>query len=932
MTTLNDSEALQSNDNATVIVQTPTQAVPAPVYSLTIPGTIPGVFNTLKATNGYSFIRPFATQIPGSRMYGPFNGITKAQIDAQAVSNVGWEVSITDGTTLTLMALVPRFYTLSFSKEWSNEGSGQIVIDRSDPIFGMMTMSQGAGTDLVNKENIITVYYEGAQVFEFLAQSIDETQVDATTEQQPVTISGPGTANTLQRAKVFSPGFPNVVYKITSVADSFSSPKINTTLWNLTDPSNLANGTIYVDTSSGAAANIGRAYPTYTAPALSGGPFDITNCGISASIKPIALPSPPTNLFVNPDFANGVQGWDANTSAVQNAGAGLGLYTGDSQDGTGNCMEVDCTSASVSAQGAEQTFTGQPAWTNYWIIGWVKWISGEPPTVVAKDTTNNVIASTSVVSVKNEWVQLGLPFQTGINGNATVVVSFNSGPTAGQSHFLLSNTSMYQNVSETYTRMTVADISDPTNNYAEFFLDWGASFLGEVSNNGDVQNFTLRPAYDPIYDAYWRLREFNGSIYFDTSPDGATWNTLGSAPYSWDASNVSISFSTSYGEQIPWDVVTGFLPMQVKDINSGTNPGLVNTYSSVPNMSIFLDLLKQAQRRGCVPYILPQFTVAKDSAGKPWTDTASLSVANGGDLETQLQASVAAIAGDWIMQPGFQLYAGNPGSLGTDHSDTVIFHQSGQMTTSERLRVRDQIANYVVAEDGSGNLTLSQDATSIGQWDHREGYVQSQSPTTVATLQQMSDAALREYKDELSSRTLEVPPDLPARKVFHDYDVGDWVGVQDSDLSLIESLRVMVIAVSVDQTENTTVELTLNSRIMLLSEMMSNLLTKIGSTAAAQVLPAPGASAQQIGGSVTSGTTPALVNYAQVVGDGSTTVFPVVHSLGTKSVHLSVWGTASPFTLLAPSNYTVTADSTSQVTVTFSTAPTVGQYRIVVSL
>lgn len=931
MTTVNDSDVISSSDSATVIVQTPQPSVPSPKYSLSIPGTIPGRFNILKSSKPFSFLKPFATQIPGSPMYGPFNGLTQATQAANVVSNVGWEVSVTDGTTLTLMALVPRFYNLSFSKEFAGEGSGQIVIDRSDPVFSMMTMAQGAGTDLIDKENVFTIYYEGLPVFDFYAETVDESQVDASTEQQPVTISGPGTARSLQWAKVFSPGFPNVVYKITSLADTFSSPKVNTTLWNLTAPTNIQQGTIYIDTQHSAAAITGRPYPTYPAPALSAGPFDMTNCGVSVQVSPIGQANPPTNQITNGTMALGTQGWNSASSAIQNSGASLSPFTGDSQDGSGQSLQVFCPVQTQTKMGAEQQVSGLPANTYFQVSGWVKKIQGFNPVLQVRDLTNNTtFPSVTAVAVVGQWIQVSCSFSTGPTANASVLVSFNSGPTSGQpSKFLLQNVYMYSGVPQTYTTMTIAPTSQPAKNYAQIQLNWWNTFNATIVNNGVVQNIVLKSAYDPVEDAYWRIREFNKTVFFETSPDGVNWVTLGSGTYLWNPSSVSVSFSAAYDSHITAAVVNTLLPALFSNINNGLNPGLINAYSSVPNMAIFLDLLNQAQRRGCIPFVLPQFTVTTDSAGIPWTDTASLTVDNGGDLETQLQASIAAVPGDWVMQPGFQLFAGNPGSLGEDQSSTVIFHQSGQMMTSERLRVRDQIANYIVCSDGTGNLVLAEDLLSGEEWGHREGYVESASPTTTQTLQNMANAALREYKDEQTSRTIDVPPNLPARRVFIDYDVGDWIGVQDTNLYDIETLRVMTISATVDQSENVTVELTLDSRIMLLSELMNNLLQKIGASAAAQVLPAPGAAARKVTVSQTSASSS---SYTQIVGDGSTTVFPIVHALGTKSCHVSIWGTASPFSLLAPSAYSVTADSPQQVTVTFTSAPTAGQYRIVVSL
>jgi hypothetical protein len=63
------------------------------------------------------------------------------------------------------------------------------------------------------------------------------------------------------------------------------------------------------------------------------------------------------------------------------------------------------------------------------------------------------------------------------------------------------------------------------------------------------------------------------------------------------------------------------------------------------------------------------------------------------------------------------------------------------------------------------------------------------------------------------------------------------------------------------------------------------------------------------------------------VGDGSATTYTVTHSLGTRDVLVQVTRVASPYDVVIAD---VAAATESTVTVTFATAPTSNQYRVVV--
>jgi hypothetical protein len=76
------------------------------------------------------------------------------------------------------------------------------------------------------------------------------------------------------------------------------------------------------------------------------------------------------------------------------------------------------------------------------------------------------------------------------------------------------------------------------------------------------------------------------------------------------------------------------------------------------------------------------------------------------------------------------------------------------------------------------------------------------------------------------------------------------------------------------------------------------------------------------------GTGGGAAGYAASIGDGTNTTYNVTHSLNTTDVLVQVWDTGvTPRELVSPDLYVVDVDT---VRVTFSSAPTSNQYRIVI--
>jgi hypothetical protein len=957
---------------AAVIASAASSVTPIPVtpggpsesdipFSASIPGYLPGSFTNYglfsTSSAGASFLTPeLPGMLPSTLPFAlcSYSSMYNGALSSNYVQGVGWELKVYSGRTYTYMTTIPRYQSLSFNIALNNEGAGQVVIDRSDTVFLETLSTGGPGTDLIDDENVWQAIYNGQPIFEFLGTDVVETIVDASSEAQPVTISGAGTARMLQWAEAVPPGFPNEVFKISAVADTFQLSSLNPVFWNLTSPAAINAGQVYVDVANSRAAIAGTNTTYAVSPALAGGNYDVTSSAISAQITPLNMPIQPTNVIANYSFQLGLEGWDTNNSGAQTVGATAAVYTADSFDGDGFCAQVVATGAH---QGIEQTVPALNPITYYQFNAWVKVKTSGQPTCTVYDSTNSKLGYPgSVVATIGEWSLIQASIRTGSLANVNLVCSVNSG--TGASNFLVDTALLYEYTPFTSNAMMLSSAASPTTNYVMMELDCQESnqrLWARVFNNGVQSSIYLTSTYDPVQHNYWRIREFNGVFFFDTSPDGGTWTNQGSMAYAWNAKKVQLAFTCWYYGG--YGATSGFSPMEVGNINSSGTPavrsngqvaatvnpgsasnynlsqgngaGLSNIYLEMPNAALWLDLLEQSQTRTTIPIINPTFTMFEDSFQVPWTDTASLVIANGTDLETQFEASLTAFNGDWLMLPNFQLVAANDGSMGNDLSSTVVFHSSGEIITHTRTRTRDQIANYVVVSDGTGNIVYQTSGASEVKWNQREKYVESSQATDIPTLSQMANATVNEFQYEVSQRTLQVPAEYPGHTVFLDYHIGDWIGVQNANLVDIDKVRVVGASISIDGTQDfVSVELTLETRIQLYVERLNVLLQKIGANADTQVIPASGASSvvvQQSSNSLTDNT------FTQIVGDGVTSAFFIGHGLNTQSVTVTVL-INSTGAMLVPgaTTYTVTASSINQLTVTFNSAPSINQYTVVV--
>jgi hypothetical protein len=370
-----------------------------------------------------------------------------------------------------------------------------------------------------------------------------------------------------------------------------------------------------------------------------------------------------------------------------------------------------------------------------------------------------------------------------------------------------------------------------TSYYALFGLS-ASAFYCQIAGPGGVVTKIL-PAYNPTNHAYWMITEQGGTgggpgtFYWWTSPDGQTWTQQWTIVHTWNATDVSFYFTATYS-------VDGKQSAQLTNLNSNvTTPSYQGSiYLGVPMMEVWLSQFQAAQARGTDQFVTSLITAAGDSYGRAWTDTQNVQATNGTDMYTFLQSACSVVNADYVMEPGFQLVVGQPAAgqvaLGVDRSQYLILREGLDCAAKTRVRARNLITTSIGGENADGHEISASSPTYIAQWGQREAWYQTAVQVDPVSMAYATAAALAQNETEILSWTLTLVPNIAGKTVFKNFDVGDWLGLEEPNFAAIDDIRVTGIAVSVDSAGNETHELTLVSYIQWLQEQLTYISNRLG--------------------------------------------------------------------------------------------------------
>lgn len=583
-------------------------------------------------------------------------------------------------------------------------------------------------------------------------------------ETRQLTISGPGPAQVLEWAAVLPAKYPIVIPKLNTFHDSMSTELVDTTLWSDTTGGGLSSA------SGGGREEAEDKLAIYQQDLV---------------VLQADVTSAQSDLTAATSYYNSIAKSNSYTQAEKNAAL---------RDV--NAAKTNLTKAQSEVAKKQSQITAATTWKNQY------------PTPAEPNQTPTI--KINVDSMDQTRVLAASPFDLVASGFSAWIDP------------------LPQTTNSTGQAVTELIIKSDDINYAKIstrLISGRRRLVAQVRTVNDVVQDDWD--YDPKVDKYWRIREVLGEIIFETGPSTSAFVERFRASYGWDASFVYLEIKATVqgnvGLTLPISAFVG-------DVNIDTLP------TDVPLFRQFDQYLDMAQARGTIPYVTTNWSDTSDSAGSLWASLPVVSVDEGVDLLKLLQTYADAQQASWRMTPDFSLEIrqrvwaeGEPDPTTQFHKEgTVVFHETGSQLFRERTRTREDVANFIVGKNAAGQYETTEDEESIEKFQRREVFVNAGNTDDAVVLASIISTTLQSVKDETSSWRIKVDPDQPGRRVFLDYGVGDWIGIENPETGNIDSWKVVGIAISVGEDGETDLELTLQSKLELLAEKLKFQIEKLG--------------------------------------------------------------------------------------------------------
>ena len=704
-----------------------------------------------------SEVRPYG--LTGSLPLGlPFN-LSSGEIYTDVpYGSIGWELICRSHADFqTELVRTNDFTTITFSRELSAIGAASFSLNLSHPLF-QDTLANGSSIEeLFDYENLWEIRFDNKIRFQCLGTAIADSQVNEN-ETATATVTGSGIGKVLEWGSVYPDGYPDkITKKLETLTDSFSGDKLDTSIWeNTSATSNITITTLGAKQE----ARIDRNNYTQTT-------ADAYKAYLDAQTAYNAKNAEYKAIFK-----------DKNSTAAQKQAVTKELN-----------------------EARKLMNDNQAKWTTQGLL---------KAQAEFKDdyASGNADPADSFGHIRLNLSQQGLISL--ISGEYDLKSSgLSAGIDVGPS------TSYSPGIINTILKLAV---KGSESNYARIYktrINYKERMVAEVSNNSDVAIQDWE--FEQSLQKFWRIREDNGYIVFETSPKNDVWTERFRAPYSWPATNVLVYF------QLEWigDVgIRGPLEAYMYKLNESAIPAVDSAIAK------FRELLSDTQARGTIPFVEAMFTDYVDSRGLNWIGLPKVSITEGSKLSDVLSTLTQIQQADWIMDNDFKLRIYQKTKEDSTippvyfRKDDVVFHEAGSQISKNRTRDRGSIANSIVGKNSSGQYAYIEDSESINKFSKREAFVSAGNADDLPNLALVLDATLQDSKDEKSSWKVVVAADQPGRRVFEDYDVGDWISIENIDSNnnvTVGQWRVLAIAVQIQADGITTVELTLQSRIELLA-------------------------------------------------------------------------------------------------------------------
>jgi hypothetical protein len=701
----------------------------------------------------------------------PFTLSAKEEEEEVPYGSIGWEIVCRSHTDFqTEIFKTSEMSPPTFSKELSETGLASVSFDLDHYLFGKNLINGRPVEDLFDYENLWEIYFDKKLRFQFLGTAVREVPVDAS-EVRTASVSGNGIGDVLSWASVYPPNFPNIVRKVETLRDEFGGDTINNVIWNQT--STLLGGIEIARNSQKDELLVAIERTT------SDRDSKLEQSNSQAQV-----------VDAERDQYNAVYKDPSSTTAEKKA-ASKALTEAKNE-----LAKIQTELSQLNIQLADlnlKSSLAAPLREND---------SAGRAKLTVKSAGDRKILAAGVFDIESSGISARIePLPQGVaGGQAKTTFGLFHSPTSWASFFTA-------NIEG--TRRLVAEVVDNSLTYTDDF------------------------SYNPDTNAYWRIREDHRTIIFETSKDTSVWTEhLRVDDVSWVNGTVSVEFRAELEGN------AGVIPPLSAYISS-VNATIIPSVDSV--MATYMEYLAESQARGTIPYVSVDFTAEADTAGATWVGKPNVEVNEGTDLLTLIKNFAQLQQFDWIMDTGFKLKVfqkvwneeeSDP-TLSFHKEDTLVLHEGNAQLTRERNRDRSAIGNSIVGRTASGEYAYMEDEESIIKFQRREMFIEAGNAPDLTTLATVLQSSLAQVADEKSSWRLVVDPGLPGKRVFDDYDVGDWIGVEminSAGLAVKNAWRVVGIAIQVDADGDTVAELTLQSRMQLLAERLQQQVNNLGST------------------------------------------------------------------------------------------------------
>lgn len=260
-------------------------------------------------------------------------------------------------------------------------------------------------------------------------------------------------------------------------------------------------------------------------------------------------------------------------------------------------------------------------------------------------------------------------------------------------------------------------------------------------------------------------------------------------------------------------------------------------FTGGPAINALMWLIDNIQDRGTLSFLNLTFDATQDSEGQPWVDVTALQISQGETILGLLQRLSESLGWEFKMLTNFQLYIAQDG-FGIHRENEIKQTIVGGQKEHTRNGSTRELATNVFAKAADGSVAQSAGSSEASPWK-REKWLEAGDAVDISGASMVANASVGLLKDRQVGRTVQVVDQLPGRTFFVDYDVQDWITVEDekivppAELTYVdEVVKILAATINIDTTLNQKLELTIQTNFEARAVKTQRMLDKLGAGSA----------------------------------------------------------------------------------------------------